>query len=104
MGGGYYQKFLVFSRFPSHPESTFRGANFGISLCLWIGVHKRPLIALSLTQSSTPPLLYSHSFSLSLSFSFPFGHRGGGFWSLIKWGEMGSGCVCGGALVRHSQV
>ena len=63
--------------------------NFGISLCLWIGVHKRPLIALSLTltQSSTPPLLYSHSFSLSLSFSFPFGHWGGGLWSLIKWRE-----------------
>lgn len=106
MGCWVLSKFLVFSWFPSHPESTFRGANFGISLCLWIGVHKRPLIALSLTltQSSTPPLLYSHSFSLSLSFSFPFGHWGGGLWSLIKWGEMGSGCVCGGALVRHSQV
>lgn len=95
MGDGYYQNF---SWFPSHPESTFRGANFGISLCLWIGVHKRALIAVSptLTQSSTPPLLFSHSFSLSLSFSFPFGHQGegGGLWSLIKWGEMVCVWVC----------
>lgn len=55
-GDGNYQNFFFFffSWFPSHP---FREADFGISLCLWIRVHKRALIALSLTRSSTPPLL-----------------------------------------------
>lgn len=91
---GYYQ-FFVFSWFPSHPGSTFRGANFGISLCLWIELDKRPLIS---SQSSTPPFPYSHSFSFSF-FLFSIWEWGGGLWSLIKRGEMGSLCVCvGGCL------
>lgn len=90
-GGLVLSKFLVFRWFPSHPESTLRGANFGISLCLWIGVHKRPLIALSLTltQSSTPPLLYSHSFSLSLSFPFSIWASGRGPLVINKMGRDG---------------
>lgn len=88
----YYKKKFIW--FPSRPESTFRGENFGISLCLWIRVHKRALIALSLLL-----LLFSHSFSLSPTFfSFSFGHRGEGPRSLIKWGETGSVCGRSGGM------
>lgn len=74
-----------------------QGANFGISLCLWIGVDKRPLIALSPTLS-LPPLLFSTPIASPSLFLSPLhlGSWGGGLWSLIKWGEMGSGCAGGG--------
>lgn len=101
---GYYQ-FFLFGRFPSHPWSTFSGANFGISLCLWIEVDKRALIALPCTLSLLPLLFSTPIASPSLFLSIF--HLGMGWGPLVinKTGRDGeSVCVRGGVLVRNSQA
>lgn len=95
---------FFFFWFPSHPESTFREANFGISLCLWIRVHKRALIALSLTQVFSPSSSPIASPSLLFFLLFHLGCGVGGLWSLIKWGETGSVCGGGGVGVLSGTV
>lgn len=95
LSAGHYQMpclklFLISS------GEHIQGTNFGISLCLWIGGDKRPLMALS------PPLLFSAPIASLLSFFLLsiWAVGAGAFWSLIKWGEMGSGCAGGEAEER----
>ena len=90
---------FVFSRFPSHPRSTFNRANFGISLCLWIEVDKGALIALPCTLRFVP-LVFSTPIASS-SFFLSIFHLGMGWGPLVinKTGRDGeSVCVGGGCL------
>lgn len=109
LSAGHYQMpclklFLISS------GQHIQGTNFGISLCLWIGGDKRPLMALS------SPLLFSAPIASPSAFLSPLhlGCWGGGLLVINKmgrdgervcrWGGRGARVGGGWALVRHSQV